>query len=294
VRSVIEGYHAAALEDASAPLIAEDAWHSRKDFKQYRSADGYDHVISSLERGLSGSGVRIRLQTRVRLIGWARDEVTVACETPRGQQELHARCCVVTVSLGVLQAMQEEGIVLSPAPQGFVEAVSRLGMGHVRRVVLRLTRRLWPAAVDDVEVTFAQVPGAPFPTLWREGRAGQEQVTAWAGGPQASALATATEPELVTAALESLARASGADLSTCRSALIEAHQHDFSADPWVRGAYSYARVGAGDAARVLAQGWADTLFFAGEALDLQYPGTIAGALGSGEHAARRLLSTWPG
>lgn len=68
---------------------------------------------------------------------------------------------------------------------------------------------------------------------------------------------------------------------------------DFSNDPLIRGAHSYARVGAGDAARVLAQGWAHTLFFAGEALDLQYPGTIAGALGSGQHAARRLLSTWP-
>jgi monoamine oxidase len=36
----------------------------------------------------------------------------------------------------------------------------------------------------------------------------------------------------------------------------------------------------------------DTLFFAGEAIDQEYPGTVAGALGSGEHAARRVLAAY--
>jgi monoamine oxidase len=36
----------------------------------------------------------------------------------------------------------------------------------------------------------------------------------------------------------------------------------------------------------------NTLFLAGEALDQQYPGTVAGALGSDEHAARQVLATW--
>lgn len=45
------------------------------------------------------------------------------------------------------------------------------------------------------------------------------------------------------------------------------------------------------AARTLATPWEDTVFFAGEALDLQYPSTVAGALGSGEHTARRVLES---
>jgi monoamine oxidase len=76
--------------------------------------------------------------------------------------------------------------------------------------------------------------------------------------------------------------------------LIEAHLHDFNRDPFTRGAYSYLRPGGEDAAQALARPWKNTLHFAGEAVDLQYPGTVAGALGSGEHAARRIVATWSG
>jgi monoamine oxidase len=73
--------------------------------------------------------------------------------------------------------------------------------------------------------------------------------------------------------------------------LIEALHHDFERDPYVRGAYSYVRPGGEQAPRALAEPWDDTIFFAGEALDLEHPGTVAGALGSGAHAARRLLAS---
>ena len=52
------------------------------------------------------------------------------------------------------------------------------------------------------------------------------------------------------------------------------------------------RPGGEQAPKLLASPCEGTLFFAGEALDLQYPGTVAGALGSGEHAARKVLTTW--
>jgi monoamine oxidase len=68
-----------------------------------------------------------------------------------------------------------------------------------------------------------------------------------------------------------------------------AHVHDWSADPFARGAYSYVTVGGRTARRRLAAPLAGTLFFAGEATDDESAATVEGALRSGERAAREIL-----
>jgi len=65
--------------------------------------------------------------------------------------------------------------------------------------------------------------------------------------------------------------------------------HDWRADPFARGAYSYIGVGGNDAPRALARPVDGTLFFAGEATNGAEIGTVAGALSSGRRAAREVL-----
>jgi monoamine oxidase len=66
--------------------------------------------------------------------------------------------------------------------------------------------------------------------------------------------------------------------------------HDWQADPYSRGAYSYVPAGALPARRALADPVEDTLYFAGEATDLLgYGGTVHGAIASGRRAARQIL-----
>jgi monoamine oxidase len=61
-------------------------------------------------------------------------------------------------------------------------------------------------------------------------------------------------------------------------------------NPWVRGAYSYAMPGAADARYHLGEAVAGGhLMFAGEACNVPYAGTVAGAWISGQHAARTVL-----
>jgi monoamine oxidase len=61
----------------------------------------------------------------------------------------------------------------------------------------------------------------------------------------------------------------------------------WEADPWVRGAYCYATLGASGARDALAEPVADGhLMFAGEACHVPYAGTLAGAWLSGQVAAR--------
>lgn len=293
VKMTVEGYHAAALSDVSARAIAEDAASAGADFKQYRTGNGYDEVLSELEAGISRGLARIQLACRVKSVAWSRGSVVVTADDRRGAVPIAAKRCVVTTSIGVLQTPAGEGgIAFEPCPAAFADALPLLAMGHVVRVVMRFERAPWLVIEPGVDATFIHVPGARFPTFWREARAGHTQITAWAGGPDSRELSRLDEASLLNAALESLAEGTQSDFAQVRSALIEAHWHDFNRDPLTRGAYSYVRPGGETAARTLAEPWENTVFFAGEALDLQFPGTVAGALGSGEHAARRLLSTW--
>ena len=66
--------------------------------------------------------------------------------------------------------------------------------------------------------------------------------------------------------------------------------HDWHADPFARGAYSWVPAGALPARETLARPVADTLYFAGEAIDLDgYGGTVHGAIASGRRAAGQIL-----
>jgi monoamine oxidase len=291
-RMIVEGYHAAPLEDVSAHTIADDA-AAAANATQHRSADGYDGLVSALEHDLVAEHCRILLRTRVRRIDWSSGMVEVHANHLETELVVHAHCCLVTASIGALRATPAEGgIDFRPMPPSFEGALPQLAMGQVLSLVLRYEKAPWPATVDGINVDFLHAPEAPFGAFWRDARAGQTQVTAWAGGPKARELSRLDADGVLEAALRSLAAATGCSFASGRDQLIESHSHDFNRDPFVRGAYSYVRPGGEQAPKLLASPCEGTLFFAGEALDLQYPGTVAGALGSGEHAARKVLTTW--
>jgi monoamine oxidase len=67
------------------------------------------------------------------------------------------------------------------------------------------------------------------------------------------------------------------------------HFHDWTADPFSRGAYSYVGVGGTEAHRTLAEPVERTLFFAGEATCGEgFNATMEGAVRSGRRAAEQL------
>ena len=66
--------------------------------------------------------------------------------------------------------------------------------------------------------------------------------------------------------------------------------HDWQADPFFRGAYSYVPVHGMNARKALSTPVNQTLFFAGEAANTHgYGGTVHGAIESGLRAARHIL-----
>jgi monoamine oxidase len=68
--------------------------------------------------------------------------------------------------------------------------------------------------------------------------------------------------------------------------------HDWQADPFARGAYSYVTVGGTEARERLAAPLEDTLFFAGEAADAEgAAATVEGALRTGMRAAHEVRAS---
>ena len=125
-------------------------------------------------------------------------------------------------------------------------------------------------------------------------------LTLWAGGPPATRLRERGRPAILDAALRQLASLFGISAARARRLLVAADSHDWTADPFSRGAYSYQAVGGADAPDRLARPIRGTLFFAGEATSrmkaARFPGRSRAAAAprgrrsAGVESARRELA----
>jgi monoamine oxidase len=280
-RMVVEGYDAAPVEDVSIESLREE-WESTS--RTTRLKGGYGALLEHLLRTIP-KGFELLTETRVESIRWRASGIEAIVSTRSGTRTLRARCCVVTVPLGILEGSGPLGIRFEPAVPELRDKLRLLGMGQVARVVLRFAASPWgvrnPGFVHD-EI-------APFPTVWGARSGDQYQLTAWAGGPRASELSGLSGHQLESLALRSVRHTLDMAASLVSRAYLGAHQHDFRTDPASLGAYSYARLGAGSVRRALATPVGGVLFFAGEATDEDQPGTVEGALSSGDRAARQVL-----
>jgi monoamine oxidase len=298
--AMMEGYHAAILERASEHAFSTrgEPQLSPGDRVQFRVISGYDGVIDWLRSRLDPKRCRIRFSSAVEHIRWRKGSVEVA--TARGER-FRARHAIVTVPVGVLKtgADGKSGIGFDPDPPAQRRALERLEMGEVVRLVLLFRRPFWeetPALErlrarepENSEIAFLQGWDAAFPTWWTAAPAQVPMIIGWAGGPAAKALMHLPRPRLLDRALETLGSLFEIRAPRLRRLLIAGHVHDWSADPWARGAYSYEAVGGASAPDVLARPIAGTLHFAGEATDRNQSGTVPGAITSGRRAARQIL-----
>jgi monoamine oxidase len=164
-------------------------------------------------------------------------------------------------------------------------------MGPILKVVLRFSAPFWSQLENGRyrQATFFFRHSGSFPTFWTCRPLDDPLLVAWQGGPLAERLSRLTDREIVAEALDGLQRLFG-DSVPVRTLLSQSWVHNWQRDPFSLGAYSYVGVGGLDARRLLAQPLEGTLFFAGEATDHAGEGsTVAGALASGERAAKEVL-----
>jgi monoamine oxidase len=297
--AMMEGYHAAILERASEHAFSTrgEPQLSPEDRMQFRVVSGYDAIVDGLRSRLDPKRCPIHFSAAVERIRWRKGSVEAV--TARGT--FRARYAIVTVPVGVLKPGPggKPGIELDPDPRDHRRALDKMEMGQVVRIVVLFRRSFWEETeaierlrtreTDNSELSFLHAWHAPFPTWWTAAPAQVPMITGWAGGPAATALKHLSKEQLVDRALETLASLFDLPAPKLRRLLVAAHVHDWSADPWARGAYSYETVGGASAPDVLARPIAGTLHFAGEATDRNQSGTVPGAIASGRRAARQIL-----
>jgi monoamine oxidase len=223
--------------------------------------------------------------------------VQIEADTARDHRRFAARCAIVTLPLGVLQAGLE-AVGFEPClPAAKQAALDKLVMGKVVRVTLCFRKRFWenlipPGATRSLAgLSFLFSRDPFFPTWWSTMPEPLPILTGWGAAHCAERLERLNgEPEVIEQCAKSLARLLGLPPGNVREQLRKAYFHDWTHDRFSLGAYSYVKAGGEGSQQVLAAPVEQTLFFAGEASDTTgHNGTVHGAIATGKRAANEVL-----
>jgi len=296
-KMMAQGFDAADTSRASARAIAAEwtAQMMNDDAPNSHPLGGYDALLATLCDALRKDNVRLQLQTVIEEVRWSKGAVEVAGIFIGKPFRASAARAIITLPLGVLQLPPDApgAVRFSPQLADKETALQGLASGAVIKITLRFRRPCWEEIQDGRyrDAAFFHAPKADFPTFWTQMPLRAPLLVAWAGGPRALAVAkNATAGGVERRAVATLQAMFGKGCNI-EDELEGAYYHDWQADPFARGAYSYVTVGGGKARALLAAPLAGTLFFAGEATDTQgEAATVTGALQSGTRAAREALA----
>lgn len=291
----VEGFNAADARRVSVRSLGaqQKAEDESEGSSSWHVLGGYARLAEYLAEQVRQLGGEVRLGCEVLSVRWSEHAVRV--ETTQGA--ISANQCIVTLPLGVLQRVnREDGVRMEPEPKAIAEA-RRLEMGHASRFTMVFRERWWEhATVLDAEKLRALsflFTSARMPPVWWTSHPEPETLpalTGWAGGPRAAGLEGKSAEELGDTACVVLAEVFAVDEAAVRGALVATYAHDWSADPFALGAYSYVPVGAMDAPGAMTLPEADTVFFAGEHTDVTGNwGTVHAAIRSGLRVSAQVM-----
>jgi monoamine oxidase len=293
----VEGFHAANTERASVYALMRGG-QTAGGKKQFRILSGYDRIPEWLYAGIEPQSSALHLNTVASEINWNRGHVRVIAQSQTGHRlkPFAAKRAVITLPLGVLKApANAQGAVrFIPDLIEKREAADRLEVGQVVKVILHFREQFWGesprvklAGGSLSPMSFLHSPDEDIPTWWTFQPVRAPVLTGWAGGPKAEKLSLQREEFVLERMVDTIARLFAVDRAMIEDLLEAWHLHDWQADPFSRGAYSYVPIGGLDAQQLLAEPVAETLFFAGEATHHEGEnGTVAGAIASGRRGGR--------
>lgn len=277
----VEGFNAARKELISAASLRQNNQAAAKidGDRTFRILNGYDSVVTFLLRSIPHWQAVVQLNSIVERVQWSRGDVTVFYQANR---EVRCKQLILTVPLGVLQA---GAIQFDPEPKEVLEAARALEFGQVYRITFRFAEAFWEADERLQSVGFLISKEKLFSTWWTTYPVISPLLTAWTAGSAADQLRGADHSTIVAEALSSLGRILNRKIPEPRSV----HFHDWQADPFFRGAYSYVPVNALSARETLSRPVDNTLFFAGEAAETTGNASMVhGAIATGINAARKI------
>lgn len=186
---------------------------------------------------------------------------------------------IVTVSLNMLKLPSID--FNPPLSNEKLAAMNKIGMDQGMKIILKFDERVWP------ENTGSLFGNGLVPEFWATGigRGTDNVLTAFVTGPNAATL-QALGANMIPAVLAELDTLIG-DASLH---YVDHYVQNWTADPFVRGAYSYGLPGMGNAREVIAQPINNKVFFAGEATHFRgHHATVHGAMETGLRAVNEIL-----
>jgi monoamine oxidase len=296
-RRYVTGFHAADPELISVHSLVKGmrAEEEIGGHQSFRLKGGYATLLTIWEKQLKDAGVQVELGALVKSVRWKKGEVELEVDRNAEIVKYTVPKVVITLPLSLLQT----GVVkFVPELSCKQSALDKLVMGKVIRVTLCFHERFW----DDLHAgesgktlsnaSFLFSSADWFPTWWTTMPEKLPVITGWAPFHCAERLSGKSADFVLARATETLATILKVDLKEINRLLASAHFHDWEADPFSRGAYSYVKVGGDSAQKDLAAPIEGTLFFAGEATDFTgHHGTVHGAIRSGNRAAEEILKS---
>jgi monoamine oxidase len=235
--------------------------------------------FGALTAGLA-SGLDVRLNQVVTRVEHGPNGVRV--ETT--DEAFEADAAIITLPLGVLKS---GSVVFTPElPERKRDAIARLRMGTLAKVVLRYDRPFWPR--DQYVFGYVREPIDGHPTmianLWKTHRIPALVIVS--GGSLGRSLESDPIEATTAWALETVRDVFGADAPQP----VSVSRTNWHLDPFAAGSYSYVAVGATPAdVEALGDPVGERLLFAGEATYRHHWAGAHGAVASGYREAARLL-----
>jgi monoamine oxidase len=237
--------------------------------------------LSILESVVEPILSKVRLNTQVVTIS-SGNQLTL---TDQNGTTYTADKVIIAVPLTVLR---DGDITFSPPLSASrTNAFSRIGMGAGMKVILQFTNRFWPDKTGSI------YSDGVVPEYWATGEGGRSTaknlLTAFVHGAKAEYL-IAQGNNLVNLIVQDLDNLFGAGVAS--GALQNSVVMNWTAEPFIRGTYSYPVPGGDGAREEIAKPINNNIFFAGEATHTAgHFGTLHGALETGFRAAAELLNT---
>ncbi len=218
---------------------------------------------------------KITYNTVVDTIVYTNNRVTI---TDKNNNTYLADKAIITVPISILKA---NDIRFTPAlPREKTSAFAKIGMDAGMKVFLKFNTKFFDQNIIGGSICAAYADDSV-------GKASDDNVLlAFIMGEQAEYLtALGNDTAIINALLQELDTMYNG-LAT--ASFVDAYVQNFTTNPYIKGAYSYSTIGMGNAREIAAQPVDNTLFFAGEAMNLNgHHQTVHGAM---ETAYREVIN----
>jgi monoamine oxidase len=277
IRSFAEGYDAADISKASMMAFGEEL-QGQEEEPQFRVEGGYGRLMAWLAKQCMDMGCEIVLSAPVTDVLWQSGTVQVTVDK---MHHYHSKKVILTHPIGLPQ-------LLVPSIPEKLEAANRLGYGAVIKVSLEFREAFWLKHDKELGFVFSE---ESIPTWWTQHPQKSNLLTGWLAGPSAVEMGKLSDAAILEHALTSVAAVFEMTIGDVKKLQVAAQVSNWAADPYARGAYTYATVNGNTDRMKLKQPVDNTVFFAGEGVYVgQHTGTVEAALATGLEVSLEVLN----